>query len=138
MRRPPTIRREIRRRAGIEPVIGHMKTDGHLGRNFLAGATGDANNVILTAAGHNLRLLRAWLIRLLAILISLLAISTSSRQVPPTQHPMHWNRITDGRRDIRPIRAGAANRSRVPPPGGNDLMCQFPLEVVSDLEAADA
>lgn len=29
----PTIRREIRRRAGIEPVIGHMKDDGHLGRN---------------------------------------------------------------------------------------------------------
>jgi hypothetical protein len=31
----PTIRRELRRRAAIEPVIGHMKTDGHLGRNFL-------------------------------------------------------------------------------------------------------
>lgn len=84
----PTIRREIRRRAGIEPVIGHMKTDGHLGRNFLAGATGDAINVTLTAAGHNLRLLRAWLIRLLAILISLLAISTSSAPVRATQLPM--------------------------------------------------
>ncbi len=71
----PTIRREIRRRAGIEPVIGHMKADGHLGRNFLAGATGDAINVILAAAGHNLRLLRAWLIRLLAFLLSLLPIS---------------------------------------------------------------
>jgi IS5 family transposase len=71
----PTIRREIRRRAGIEPVIGHMKEDGHLGRNFLAGATGDAINVILAAAGHNLRLLRAWLIRLLVLLFSFLAIS---------------------------------------------------------------
>jgi IS5 family transposase len=70
----PTIRREIRRRAGIEPVIGHLKSDGHLGRNFLAGASGDAVNVILAAAGHNLRLLRAWLIRLLALLLSLLAI----------------------------------------------------------------
>lgn len=71
----PTIRREIRRRAGIEPVIGHMKEDGHLGRNFLAGAAGDAINVVLAAAAHNLRLLRAWLIRLLAFLLSLLAIS---------------------------------------------------------------
>jgi IS5 family transposase len=71
----PTIRREIRRRAGIEPVIGHLKSDGHLGRNFLAGAAGDAINLILAAAGHNLRLLRAWLIRLLAFLLSLLAIS---------------------------------------------------------------
>lgn len=49
----PTIRREIRRRAGVEPVIGHMKTDGHLGRNFLAGAAGDAINVSLAAAGHS-------------------------------------------------------------------------------------
>jgi hypothetical protein len=49
------------------------KADGHLGRNFLAGATGDTINVILGAAGHNLRLLRAWLIRLLAFLLSFLA-----------------------------------------------------------------
>jgi IS5 family transposase len=74
----PTIRREIRRRAGIEPVIGHLKSDGHLGRNFLAGTSGDAINVILAAAGHYLRLLRAWLIRLLAFLLSILAISGPS------------------------------------------------------------
>jgi transposase, IS5 family len=71
----PTIRREIRRRAAIEPVIGHMKEDGHLGRNFLAGAMGDAINLVLAAASHNLRLLRAWLIRLLAFLLSLLTLS---------------------------------------------------------------
>jgi IS5 family transposase len=38
----PTIRREMRRRSGIEPVIGHLKEDGHLERNHLAGAEGDA------------------------------------------------------------------------------------------------
>jgi IS5 family transposase len=81
----PTIRREIRRRAGIEPVIGHMKADGHLGRNFLAGAAGDAINLILVAAGHNLRLLRAWLIRLLAFLLSLLAISATAPPLPSPQ-----------------------------------------------------
>ena len=32
----PTIRREMRRRSGIEPVIGHLKEDGHLERNHLA------------------------------------------------------------------------------------------------------
>jgi IS5 family transposase len=80
----PTIRREIRRRAGIEPVIGHLKSDGHLGRNFLAGATGDAINVILAAAGHNLRLLRAWLIRLLAFL-SLLTIGAPAAPPPSAQ-----------------------------------------------------
>jgi transposase, IS5 family len=67
----PTIRRERRRRSAIEPVIGHMKSDGHLGRNFLRGAGGDATNLILAAAGHNLRLLRAWLAWLLAFLLSL-------------------------------------------------------------------
>ncbi|MBC4018170.1 IS5 family transposase, partial [Siccirubricoccus deserti] len=41
----PTIRRERRRRNAIEPVIGHMKSDGHLGRNFLRGTEGDAANV---------------------------------------------------------------------------------------------
>ena len=28
----PTIKRELRRRSAIEPVIGHMKEDGKLGR----------------------------------------------------------------------------------------------------------
>jgi len=40
-------------------VIGHMKTDGHLGRCCLKGREGDAANVILTAVGHNLRLVRS-------------------------------------------------------------------------------
>jgi IS5 family transposase len=81
----PTIRREIRQRAGIEPVIGHMKADGHLGRNFLAGAAGDAITLILAAAGHTLRLLRAWLARLLAFLLSLLAISATAPPLPSPQ-----------------------------------------------------
>ena len=57
----PTIRREMRRRNGIEPVIGHLKGDGLLERNHLHGPDGDAINAILCAAGHNLRLLARWL-----------------------------------------------------------------------------
>ncbi|PRX31875.1 transposase, IS5 family [Meinhardsimonia xiamenensis] len=57
----PTIRREMRRRNAIEPVIGHMKADGLLERNHLAGPDGDAINALLCAAGHNLRLLARWL-----------------------------------------------------------------------------
>ena len=55
------IERELRRRSAIEPVIGHMKTDGHLGRCHLKGREGDAANVVLTAIGHNLRRVLAWL-----------------------------------------------------------------------------
>jgi transposase, IS5 family len=77
----PTIRRERRRRSAIEPVIGHMKSDGHLGRNFLRGTEGDAANAILAAAGHNLRLLRAWLAWLLALLLGLLAAACQIAEV---------------------------------------------------------
>ena len=66
------IKRELRRRSAIEAVIGHMKTDGHLGRCYLKGRDGDAANVILTAVGHNLRLVLAWLSALLRL--SLLAL----------------------------------------------------------------
>jgi transposase, IS5 family len=52
-----TIRRELKRRSAIEPVIGHMKTDGRLDRNFLAGVQGDAVNALLCGAGYNLRLI---------------------------------------------------------------------------------
>lgn len=55
------IKRELKRRSAIEAVIGHMKTDGHLGRCYLKGRHGDAANVILSAVGYNLRLVLKWL-----------------------------------------------------------------------------
>ena len=59
----PSLRRWLKRRSAIEPVIGHMKTDGRLGRNYLLGVEGDRINAILCGAGHNIRkLLRAFLL----------------------------------------------------------------------------
>jgi transposase, IS5 family len=69
----PTIRRELRRRSAIEPVIGHMKTDGRLDRNFLAGTRGDAINALLCGAGYNLRLILSYLSSLLRALLHALA-----------------------------------------------------------------
>jgi transposase, IS5 family len=69
----PTIRRELRRRNAVEPVIGHLKSDGLLERCHLAGAAGDAINAVLAAAGHNLRLLLAWLRLLCAWILAALA-----------------------------------------------------------------
>jgi transposase, IS5 family len=66
------IKRELRRRSAIEAVIGHMKTDGHLGRCYLKGRGGDAANAILTAVGHNFRLLLAWLRQLLLLILAAL------------------------------------------------------------------
>ena len=51
------IRRCQKRRQAIEPIIGHLKHDGWLGRNHLKGAEGDSMNVLLSCAGHNLRLI---------------------------------------------------------------------------------
>lgn len=53
----PTMKRELKRRSAIEPMIGHAKGDGRLGRNFLLGQDGDKINALLAAAGHNLRLI---------------------------------------------------------------------------------
>jgi len=54
-------KRELKRRSSIEAVIGHMKNDGHLGRNYLKGREGDAAIAVLSAVGHNFRLILAWL-----------------------------------------------------------------------------
>jgi transposase, IS5 family len=70
-----TIKRELRRRSAIEPMIGHMKEDGRLGRNHLLGATGDAMNALLVAAGYNLRLILNWLRLFVAWLIAALISS---------------------------------------------------------------
>jgi len=55
------IRRDLRRRSAVEPVIGHAKGEHRMGRNFLKGAHGDAANAVLAAVGYNFRRLLAWL-----------------------------------------------------------------------------
>jgi len=49
------IKRDIRRRSVIEPIIGHAKNDGLLGRNYLKGPKGDHINAILSGIGFNFR-----------------------------------------------------------------------------------
>jgi len=48
-------RKRFRKRAGIEPIIGHLKHDHRMIRNFLKGIEGDFNNALLAAIGFNLR-----------------------------------------------------------------------------------
>jgi IS5 family transposase len=49
-----SIKKQMKRRQAIEPYIGHLKTEGKLGRSMLKGVTGDQINVLLCAAGYNL------------------------------------------------------------------------------------
>lgn len=58
---PRSKRRKHSRRAAIEPVIGHLKSDYRLRRNFYKGIKGDAINVMLAAAAMNFkRMMNKW------------------------------------------------------------------------------
>jgi transposase, IS5 family len=48
-------RKRLRKRAGIEATISHLKHDFRLGRCFLKGEVGDQINVTLSSAAYNLR-----------------------------------------------------------------------------------
>lgn len=48
-------RKRFRKRAGIEPIIGHLKSDYRLIRNYLKGTVGDSINLLLAAAAFNFK-----------------------------------------------------------------------------------
>jgi len=56
------VRQMLKRRASVEPTIGHLKSDNRLSRNHLTGKTGDQINTLLAAAGYNLRKLLRWIV----------------------------------------------------------------------------
>ena len=72
------LRREMKRRAAIEPVIGHLKAEPRMGRNHLKGRDGDRINAVLAAVGYNFSLLLRWLAALLWALVLLLVSSGPS------------------------------------------------------------
>ena len=80
----PTIKKELRRRSAVEAVIGHLKSDGRLGRNFLKGRDGDKINAILAGAGYNYRLVLKWLRRLFVQILAALLSDISH----PTANPI--------------------------------------------------
>jgi IS5 family transposase len=73
---------QFRRRAAIEPRIGHLKSDFRLGRNFLKGQVGDAINLLLAAAASNLSL---WMRLILFTLVS--AIQNRARECRAFRSP---------------------------------------------------
>ena len=76
------IKRELRRRSAVEPVIGHLKSDHRMSRNHLAHTAGDAINAVLAAAGYNFRRLLAWLAFWLAIFWAAVVAEIESRHHP--------------------------------------------------------
>jgi transposase, IS5 family len=57
----PQIKRQMKRRAAVEPVIGHIKNEHRMNRCWLAHSQGDAKNAVLAAAGYNFSLILKWI-----------------------------------------------------------------------------
>src|SRR5450631_1441005 len=80
----PAIKRQLRRRSAVEPVIGHLKAEHRMGRNFLKGPHGDAANAVLAAAGYNFRRLLAWLAMIWRVLIkAIIVVAEQMVDIPP-------------------------------------------------------
>ncbi len=65
-----TIKKELRRRSAIEPVIGHLKAEHRADRNYLKGRDGDRINAVLAAAGYNFKRIAQWLKDLLCKILT--------------------------------------------------------------------
>jgi transposase, IS5 family len=70
-----SLRKWLKRRCAIEPVIGHLKSDGRMDRNYLKGALGDNINALLCGSGANIRKLIA------AFFLSVIALATLSGKI---------------------------------------------------------
>ncbi|MBJ6722876.1 IS5 family transposase [Bacillus sp. PR5] len=68
----PAIKRQMKRRSAIEPVIGHCKNEHRMDRSYLAGKQGDAINAILAAVGYNFSLLLKWISQFLCLMLAAL------------------------------------------------------------------
>ena len=76
-----SIRREMKRRAAVEPVIGHVKAEHRMERKYLKGRDGDRANAVLAAAGYNFSLLIRWFESLLCALITTLLGNAKATQI---------------------------------------------------------
>ncbi len=69
------LKKSFKRRAAIEPTIGHLKTDHRLSRNFYKGIIGDNINVMLAAAAFNFkRMMNKWKSSFLSYLQKLIVV----------------------------------------------------------------
>ena len=70
------LRNGFKRRAAIEPKIGHLKQDHRLSRNFYKGVLGDNINVMLAASDMNFkRMMNKWKVNPLLFLFRIFKIS---------------------------------------------------------------
>jgi len=83
-------RKHCRRRAAIEPIIGHIKSDHRAAINYLKGQMGDKINFIMSASGFNykklmtkLRVATLWLYTKLDVVCFCQVYSSTKTQISP-------------------------------------------------------
>jgi len=86
------IKRELRRRSAVEPIIGHVKNEHRMGRNYLKGKEGDRINAVLAAAGYNFKRVAAWLRRFFGPILGALIAFIAALIVltRPGSAPREW------------------------------------------------
>lgn len=76
-----SLKREMKRRAAVEPIIGHLKAEHRMGRNYLKGRHGDRINAVLAAAGFNFHLLIRWFEAFLRAIIQAIFQQAKQHQI---------------------------------------------------------
>jgi len=75
-------RKRFRRRASIEPIIGHLKQDHRVLRNYLKSVEGDMINTILAGAAFNMmKMLRKIRKSIICVLNEIVKILTQEYQI---------------------------------------------------------
>jgi IS5 family transposase len=80
------IKRELRRRTVIEPIIGHIKSDCLLARNHLHKAIGDRVNALFAGIGYNFRRILSWIRRLCSSLLQIVIFFIKQQTLPQYIH----------------------------------------------------
>jgi IS5 family transposase len=85
-RTPRALWRWMKRRAAVEPSIGHLKNEHRLERNRLKGVAGDAINAVLAAAAMNFQKLLGAFWRVFLSRLLRLCSCIFSQQGPQARH----------------------------------------------------
>ena len=73
------VRGLYKRRSAIEPMIGHLKNDNRMSKNWLKGEDGDMINALLCGCGYNMRkLLRFFFMPILKMLKKLIFLNVKN------------------------------------------------------------
>lgn len=75
-------REKFKRRAAIEPVIGHLKSDYRLSRNYLKGFMGDEINLLMACTAFNMK---KWMNDYIRLLFALKILYSNSKKTGQTQ-----------------------------------------------------